>query len=110
MRDLMREAMVDALREDLIDLSAERIERFLGDEHRGGRRLAVPKLIDFDDVEFLEREWPEEGLVEFDDLEGQVRELLHGPRVLAGVRGHANRQSVLCLFFKGIPARQHDGK
>src|SRR5262249_45196836 len=59
-RDLVSEALVDPLRENLIHVAEQRVERLARDEHDPGRRLAEAVVVDLEDVVFGERERPEE--------------------------------------------------
>ena len=61
-RDLVREDLGGLLSLVPAHVAGERIEGLLGDEHRGRRGLAVPVVVDLEDVELRKRERPEEAL------------------------------------------------
>ena len=107
-RDLVGEALVDSLRKQLVRLAHQGAEGLPGDEHDTRRGLPEAVFVDLQDVELGEGKRTEEVLVVLDDSEGEVRQLLHGALVPAGVGGHADRQTVARLFALLVLARENN--
>src|SRR3954453_7290143 len=108
MRDLVGEALVDPLREELVgrygvfvDAAQHRVEGLVRDEHRRRRRLSVAVGIDLDDVEFFPRERSQKELVIFDEVEREVGQLLRGAVITEPVGGYADRPFA-AFFFRQV--------